>query len=310
MRSRQVGFVIVGLIAIGIIGLIFRVISTGDDEVVLTGLLPIHEGQVDAVIISDNENTVVLEKTGNFWTANKNNAFGPKLNQFWRAVDDIDGALLIAQNPANHERMGVTPEQATRVEFKQGSAEGFTTEAFYVHISSADVRTCYIRPTDSDDVYGIPCERPDIFDTDPDGWRDPVILAIPRNAVESITFDYPDEQFSLNVFDGNWVVTSGNDVFPANLAQVDVILTAIELMIADGFATDEERRGLNMDVPDSSVRIVTNGESGIPTTRLRLVKRDDLSYYANTPAQTNVFILDSDFVDFILSSSADFLSGG
>ena len=132
MKSKQVGIVLVGLIAIGVIGLVLRIVSASDDEVVLSGLLPIRQDQVDAVIISDNsENTVVLEKTGNIWTANRNYVFVPKLAQFWAAVRDIDGgALLIAQNPANHERMGVTPEQAIRVEFKQGGTRGFTTETF------------------------------------------------------------------------------------------------------------------------------------------------------------------------------------
>ena len=55
MKSRQVGYVLIALIVIGISGLFYRVVFDGTDEFVLEGLLPINEEIIDQVDISTND---------------------------------------------------------------------------------------------------------------------------------------------------------------------------------------------------------------------------------------------------------------
>ncbi len=317
MKSRQVGFVLIAMIAIGLAGLVVRVVSSGSDEVVLSGLLPISQDVVNRIVIRTEEGStseVTLERVrdGDVWTIDNQLAFVPKMDLFWTAVADIEsGAQLIAMNPKNHQRMGVAEGQGTVVSFFLGTS---ILEKLIIGKWTPEVGLCYVRRSGKDDVYGIPCPAPasasEIFDPEPTGWLDPIIVSIPRNEVESVTFTYPDNEFVIRLTDGDWVVADETQEEPADLIQVDTVLRVLELVFADGFAAEEEARGLNFDTPTAMVRIVTTSDASVPTTRLRILRRDDLSYYLKTPARATVFIVDRNLIDLLLRTKNDFSTSG
>ena len=304
MKSRQVGFVLMALIAVGIAGLIVRVVSSGSDELVLKGLMPLAADVVDKVTIRTDDSEAELVRTGDAWRVARYPAFDPMLSQFWTAVADIDGAQLIGTNPDNHQRLGVAKGQGIVVSFYLGPA---IQEQFVVSSKwDPDVRLCYLRRSGKDEVYGIPCLRSEVFDPDPDGWRNPVVVAIPKDEVESITFTYPDEEFVLRSGDRNWFVVSGEKEQLADLYEVDGVLTSLEVLVSTGFASDEEAKGVRFDGPDSlSVRVVTKSGAATPTTRLWFLERDDSSYYLKTPTQATVFLLDKIIADRLLKHKDD-----
>ena len=302
MKGKQLGFVLMALIAVGIAGLIVRAVSSGSDELVLSGLLPLSQDVVTRVEIRSQESEAELIRIGENWSTGTHPVFSPKLNQFWIAVAEMDGAQLIATNPANYERMRVTPEQGTRVSFFLGQS---IAEQFIIGAPTADVRFCYVKRSGQSEVYGVPCPAPNIFDADPDGWRDPVIAAVPPIEVESITFTYPDEEFVLRVSDGEWVVADGGDEHPADLFQLDTVMRSL-VMIASGFAGEDETKGLDFDPPDLMISVATTPDAATSGTRLRFLKRDDSSFYVKVPTQTTVFIVDSLSVDPLLKRIEDF----
>ncbi|MFQ5858790.1 MAG: DUF4340 domain-containing protein [Anaerolineae bacterium] len=207
--------------------------------------------------------------------------FQPKLLDFWSAVSDIDGAQLVARNPANHSRMGVADGQGTVMEFFLG---GSIQEQFLVGEWSPDVRLCYLRRPSKNEVYSIPCASPDVFDADPDGWRNRIVLSIPRTAVESIAFTSPEEDFTVAITPLGSVLISEDGQEPADNGLVLNILLALEnLPEATGFASEEEMEDLRFDASTPSIVVNTLEESGFQTTRLRFIPRDDLSYYVKTP---------------------------
>ena len=310
MRGRQVVIVLVALIAVGMAGLIVRVASSSSDERVLSGLLPLAQDVVDRVTISSDQSEAELVRIGDTWRVGTHDAFPFKLGLFWLRVSDIDGAQLIATNPASHERMGVANDQGTTVSFFVGQIK---QDQFLVGKWAPEVGLCYLRRSGKDEVYGIPCpERaPFIFDPDPDGWRDPLVALIPREEVESLTFAYPDEEFVLKLIDGRWVVANGEGEQPADPFQVDIALRVLEsAVMAIGFADEDEAEGLKFDTPDASVRIVTIEGATSPTTRLRFLERDAFSYYVRIPTEPTVFIVDRDFADGLLKRKEDFLAAG
>ena len=140
---------LMALIAIGIAGLIVRAVSSGSDELVLSGLLPISQDVVTRVTVrsSNGESEARLVRIGDVWTINNQQAFPPKLAQFWSLVSDIDGARLIATNEYNHRRMGVAEDQGTVVSFY---LDEFIQEQFIVGEWSSDVRLCYLRAARED----------------------------------------------------------------------------------------------------------------------------------------------------------------
>ncbi|MCH8185045.1 MAG: DUF4340 domain-containing protein [Chloroflexi bacterium] len=307
MKSRQVGLVLIALIAIGIAGLIARAVSSGSDQLVLSGLLPLSPDVVDSVSLRSDQSTAELRRFGTDatnWRVGDFPVFPPKLLDFWSAVSDIDGAQLVARNPANHSRMGVADGQGTVMEFFLG---GSIQEQFVVGKWSPDVRLCYLRRPSKNEVYSIPCASPDVFDTDPDGWRNRIVLRVPRAAVESIVFTSPEEDFTIALTPLGSVLISEDGQEPADNGLVLNILLALEnLPEATGFASAEEMEDLKFDASTPSIVINTVDESGIPTTRLRFIPRDDISYYVKNPAESTVYIMDRDLVEFLLKRKEDF----
>ena len=302
MKGRQVGFVLMALIAVGIAGLIVRAVSSGSDELVLSGLLPLAQEVVNRVEIRSPDSETELVRIGEVWNSGSFPVFEPKLEQFWAAVAQMDGAQLVATNPTNHERMRVTSEQGTRVSFYLGQA---IQEQFIIGAPTVDVQSCFAKRAGQDEVYSVQCPAPNIFDPNPDGWRDPVVAAISPIEVESITFSYPDEEFVVRISDGDWIVTDGIDEHPTDLVQLDTVMRAL-VLVARGFADEDESKELKFDSPDVTISVATRAGATTPSTRLRILKRDDSSFYVRVPTQPTVFIVDRLDVDPLLKRLEDF----
>ena len=305
MKGRQLGFVLMAMIAVGIAGLIIRVVSSGEEDLVLSGLVPLPQDVVTKVTISSGDSEATLIRREDEWTIDGQPVFLPKQNQFWTAVSDIDGAQLISTNPDNYERIGVAEGQGTVVSFYLGPS---IQEQFIVGKWTPDVRLCFIRRARKTEVYGVPCLRPDVFDTNPDGWRNPLIVALPTNEIESVTFTYPDEEFILKISEEALLVESDGESQPANAFQVVTVLSTLEALVSSGFATDEEAKGLRFSAPDAALRVITREGALNPDTRLRFLKRDDESYYLSTPTLPTVFIVDNVVADSLLKTKAQLTS--
>ncbi|MDA0768930.1 MAG: DUF4340 domain-containing protein [Chloroflexi bacterium] len=306
MKSKQLGYVLTALIVIGLVGLVVRLLSVGSNNLVLEGILPISPEVINRVTITSPVNEAELEKVGQTWLVGRDPAFVPKLEALWTATVDIDGAQLIAENPVNHARMGVGDDQGTYVAFWLGD---FKQEEFIVGKWSQDVRLCYLRKPDRDQVYGIPCPLTNIFDPDPDGWRDPIIVSIPRDAVAMIEFSYPNEEFVLKRVDRGWTIDSGSGEEPADIFAVNAVLSNIEVLVARAFAAPEDTQGMDFAGANGiSVRITPLLESNYPTTRVRFLPRDETSFFVRTPDRSAVYVVDTGVTGTLLLNSSDFRS--
>ena len=296
------------LIIIGLAGLIIRLVSTESDELTLDGILPITPDVVNRVVISGDLEEAILVKVGNTWQIGRDLTFEDRLNALWVTVSEIDGAQLVALNPANHSRMGVQDGQGISVSFYRGE---FKQEEFIVGQWSPQVRFCYLRRPGKDKVFGVPCPFGNIFDPNPNSWRNPVVTRIPRAEIDRIEFAYPDEEFVLAPGGRGWTVDDGSSIEPANLFVLEGVLRNIERLVAADFATAQEAKGLDFNGPDAiSIRIITAPDALSPTTRVRLLPRDDLSYYAKTPVQSTVFILGNAVTELLLLRAQDIIASG
>ena len=311
MKSRQVGFVLMALIAVGVAGLVFRVVSSGSEAVILEGLVQVSQEASDRIVIchpgscpgddADAErdgSRTEIKRLGQGeqarWSVDGNPVFDPIMRQFWQAVEeDLYDAQLVSNNPKNHERMGVAEGQAIEVSFFIGGQS--LQEKFFVGTWKPDVRLCYVRRAGHNETYGIPCPGGNIFEPDPDRWKNPVVAAIPPNEIQQIQFTYLDEAFLLSLDDeGEWNVTSADGTeSPANPNALRSIIGTLQLVIASGFADEAEADDLNFAVPDAMVRVITHENATSPSTRLRFLQRDDNSMYVSVPSSTIVFIVDN-----------------
>ena len=120
MKQRQVAYVLVALILLGVAGLILRIISPTANESVLSGLLPISRDVIDRVQITSRDTEVELTKIAGEWWADSHVAFTPKLDMFWSTVGYIPGAQLVARKPKHHSVFGISEGQGTTVTFYLG----------------------------------------------------------------------------------------------------------------------------------------------------------------------------------------------
>ena len=297
VKSRQVGFVLMALIAVGIAGLLFRVFAAGSDEVILEGLVQVSSQASDRVLVEGYGFTTELQRLGDAeqgaWFVDDQPVFEPWLQQFWQGVDDLYDAQLISTNPANHERMGIVQGDAIEMSFFQDRRS--LQEKFIVGTWKPAARLCYVRRAGHDETYGIPCPGGNIFDPDPDRWKNPVVASIPPNEIAEIQYIYRDEQFLLRPNEeGEWFVTGADGTeSPARPVALNSILSVLQLVIASGFEDEEVADTLNFTTPDATVRVITREDAPTPGTRLRFLQRDDRSFHLKIPTTSTVYIVEA-----------------
>lgn len=306
MKSRQVGFVLMALILIGILGIAMRLISSGQDDFVMEGLMPITQDIITKIEVTRGAQTAELVKTGEEnWRIGKYPAFAPRLGDFWTHVADIPESQLIARLPKHHELLGVDEVSGTYVTFY---LEQSVQEAFLIGKWSPEVKLCYIRKSGKEEVYGIPCARNGVFSSDPDTWRNPIVTAMPEEDIASFDFIYPDstKSFSLEKNeDGDWIVQSPSGSGPADSRVIDVLLQAVNIVPAVGFEEEDVAKGLDFDAPEGAVRINTLKDSSSPTTRLKFIRKDTETFYVKIPSQSTVFLVDGRLAEFLLMAKED-----
>ncbi len=298
MKSRQVGFVLIALIAVGVAGLVFRIIAAGSDEVILEGLVQVSSQASDRVLIEGDGFTTELQRLGEAeqgaWFVDRQPVFEPWLQQFWQGVDDLYDAQLVSTNPTNHERMGVVQGDATELSFFQDRRS--LQEKFIVGTWKPTTRLCYVRRAGHDETYGIPCPGGNIFDPDPDRWKNPVVASIPPNEIAEIQYTYRDEQFLLSPNEeGEWFVISADssEEEPINPFALNGIIGTLQLIIASGFEDGDVADTLDFTAPDAMVRVITHEDAPTPSTRLRFLKRDDLTFYLKLPTTSTVYVVEA-----------------
>ena len=318
MGGKQVGFVFAALVILGIAALVFRFISAEPDEILLTGVAPLTEETLDKVVIRNNEFETVIEKLDGDWQVGPYPVQRRRFEDMWATTEMFDEAELIAQNPENHPLMGVSPENGTLVEFwNQGDLveEFFVGDQQFAPIGERlitpwqqFVRLCYLRDPEEDDVYGIFCDFPDRFLPDPKFWKHPLITEIPRDEVESISFRYPEEDFSLRIENSVWVVSQGGaEVGQADPETMLQLLQAVEYLVTSDFPTDDELGRLNFDLADITVFIQVRTGAISRSARLLLLERDEGGYFVKRQGQDYAFIIDDQVAPFILKRIADLI---
>ena len=297
MKSKQVGFVLMALILIGITGMGIKLISSDGDDFVMEGLMPITRDVITRVEISRGPESTQLHKIDQEnWRVGKHKASAEMMYLFWEYVSDIPKAQLVARDQENHELFQIDDVNGTRVAFYLEQA---IQEEFLIGEWSENVKLCYIRKSAKSHVYGIPCpwDANGVFSSNSDFWRDRIIVTIPRTEIESFEFIYPNESESYSLErneEGDWIVSSDSTSDYADLRRVDdivrIISTETGSLVAMGFADDSISKTLDFNSPDGSLRINTVLNQSI---KLKFIEKDTDSYYVKKPNDPTVYIVDS-----------------
>ena len=137
------------------------------------------------------------------------------------------------------------------------------------------------------------------------------MASISPGDVESFDFIYPDSSlgFSVTKVESGWEVSSQSGLVygMADERVIDMILQAIAVVPAMGFLEDSEQESLDFAAPDGAIRINTFEGSNSPTTRLKFIRNDDVTYFVKTPSQSTVFLVDANLSEFLLMNKENII---
>ena len=221
-----------------------------------TGIIFIDPNIINSIQISNNKNTSSLYKVNESWRIGKQTVFEPKLSLFWKAIANIQKSELISVNPKNFQRMGFDDSDKTLVRF---FLESTLQEEFLVGKWDQDTKTCFIKKLNIDQVYGFTCPYENIIATDPDMWRNPIILSFPPQNIDSIKFSYPDREFEINLSESGWILNNNPEIM-LDTTKIAQFANLTQLLLADGFLTEEE--AVKVDFNQSDALITSGGHSG------------------------------------------------
>ena len=293
MKGKQVGYVLIALIIIGILGIGIRIISSDSDDFNMRGLLPITSDVIDRVSIDSNNSDygINLKKmNATTWMVGRNIVFPPTLENFWINVSNMKNAQLVARKSTNHNILGVSDDLGSTITFYLGQS---VQEQFIISNNwSQDVRLCYIRKSGKTSIYSIPCPQPpDIaFSMNPNLWRDPIIVSIPPDEISSLEFAFADKSGNFTVYknsNNDWFI---DNTIAADTRKIDSILELLSQFYTSGFESDP----VNFDSPDGSIKINDS-------TKLKLLSKDSDSYYVQIASKPQtVFIVARELIDTYL----------
>ncbi len=319
MSGKYVGFVLAAIIALGIAGIAFRLLSTeGEGIRRLGGVSPLAPEVIDRVVMRDAERQTVVTKRDGGWWVDAYPAIGVRLEALWETAGRINDAELVATNSTNHDLMGVHPDNHTVLEFWN---EGELVERFIVGDKqfapvgervitpwTATVRLCYLRRPDEVEVYSIFCEFPEPFGTDANFWKDPIVAAVPPDEIESVTFNYADESFAIRLIDSAWFIEDDQGTELASIEAVTNLLVELRQVVTRDFPSEDEAAALNWDEPHAVMAVgVREGSSASGVLLLFLQKGRDPEFYVRDSQKPWPYFLDEEATGYILKTRQDFV---
>ena len=239
----------------------------------------LDETTVSQIRIVGPSQTVSLQRSSGIWMVNGNVADSAVVTRFWRAVMDAEVGGVVANNPRNHERMGLSTDSTWAVDFTLTDG-GITS--LLVGKGGPIFPSGYMRLPDQDAVVVVSGDLRPALTRSLTDWRDKTILRVDTAAVVRVVLETAEGTHVAERADTTWSV----DGEPANPNTMRVLLDELAHLLALGFVEDGEvfeenpTRVIALGAEADTLGIVTiTGEAG---TR-----------HARTPGSADVFEIPS-----------------
>ncbi len=222
----------------------------------------LDEATVSAVRIVRPEQTVSLQRNGDAWTVNGNVPDSSALTRLWNALVEAEVGGVVANNPGNHERMGLSADSALAVDFTL--ADGGMASLLVGKVGPI-FPSGYVRLPDQDAVVVVSGDFRATLNQSVTDWRDKTILRVDTAAVIRLVLETDDGTHVVERSDTTWSVDGG----PANASTIRSVLEELANFVAVGFVEDEEifqenpRRATVLGAQgDTLGAVVITGEAG------------------------------------------------
>ncbi len=191
---------------------------------------------------------VGLSRESGEWKVNGFRADSGTVARFWEAIESAGVGDLVASNPANHARMGVSPDSAWRMDLEL--AEG--TRSILVGSPGARYGTAFVRLPGEDQVYLLTGNLRSQATRTLDDWRNKRVASVDTTAVWQIEVERDEGGFALERADSLWVLEDGTN---ANSSSVRGMLGEMARLEATGF----HEAGDSLTALEATVRALGQG---------------------------------------------------
>jgi len=236
---------------------------------------------ITAVIISGPDDTVKIEPANSgtrSWFVNGYRADSAAVSRLWISLDEALVGRVVAVNPANHGRMGLTSESASRVDIEVGGIR----ESVLVGHGGPPQGMTYLRRPDQDTVHVLQGNPGLRLVASLDVWRDRRILALDTAEVFRIVVQRDGSGYRIHRDGGVWMVV---DEIEADPLSVRTILAELHNLRSVGFlhpgdpVASRTHRGT----------VVALGETGDTLAELTFGAREGDHHWARSRGDSTIY---------------------
>ena len=235
----------------------------------------LDQATVSAIHIVGPNQSVALQQSGGAWTVNGNATDSSAVVRLWEALQESEVSGVVASNPRNHARMGVSADSAWTVDF---TLAGGGLASLLLGKSGPIIPSGYVRLPDQDAVVVVSGDFRPTLTLSVTDWRDKTILRVDTAAVVRVVLETDEGTFSAERSDSTWLV----DGVPASAPTMRLVLDELANFVADGFVEDGE-------VFQENRRRVTALGAQQDTLGAVLITGEENARHARTPGSDIVF---------------------
>lgn len=302
MKSSKT-YLYLGIFAVLLIAAYFLTSDRGDKtssyELKERKLFELDSAKVDKIEIKNKDGELVLSKASGEWrivSPYDYSVSSPMVEKIISSLKNMKIESIISTNPAKKETYGFKDsEQAEISVYENGTLKG----KFLLGGSSAG-QSSHIKKMDSDNIYiADNIERIDFIKQNLNDWRDKGIVAIPKQAVNSIEYITNAETFLIKRDSAGKYFVGADSVGNG----FDGVLNLLEKFETTGFKDTTL-------ADDTKFTEVLNIDWGNKTS-LMFLKTDTASsapYLLKVSGGNQIFQLDPGFAKNILKTKKEILS--
>jgi hypothetical protein len=186
------------------------------------------EGVTAVRFFGPDDDVLELKRVEGSWRVNSFRADSGTVARFWEAVGEAEVGDLVASNPANHSRLGVTTDSAWTVEVELPAE----SRSLLVGKGGSRYGTAFVRFPGEDAVHLLEGNLRSHVTRSLDDWRNKRVAAVDTASVWRVEVERDDGGFALERADSLWVLAGGGET---DATTVRGILGEMARLDASGF---------------------------------------------------------------------------
>jgi len=228
--------------------------------------------------------TIRLEESPEGWRVETHPADSGRVARFLEDLGELATGGVVARNPENHGRLGVSEEEATTVTLVHEDGGEAT---LLVGNPGPTAPSAYVRLPGGDPVYVLEGTFRNAVRRDVDQWRNRRIAAVDTSGATTVEVTREGATYTLSRGDEGWRI----DGEEAAAAEVRSLLGELASLEAAGFAPDTAA------LPEVQRRVRVLGGEGEVLAELAIAEPEEGTYWLTSGEVPTVYEISSFRVD-------------